>query len=596
MTGVAGDSTGELSPVLGAPTGPGQPKKEREGGRLVLVVMLLLGLLLAGGYVAAYAAAGDKVPRGTTVAGVEIGGLTPAAAAEALEAGLAERVTAPVVVAVGGDSREVAPEDLGLTVDYQASVSAAGGGRSWDPQRLWDYFTGGEELDPVVSIDESRLADALDGLDKEFGSEPKNGAISFKTGRAIVTEPQVGAELDRDRAADAILGAWLAQSAEESGEPASVALELTTIAPDIDSTDVQEAMTTFANPALSGPVTLVFGGSPVQLSPQDYAPALRLEPVDGELVPGLKKKRVIALVDAGITTEAPVDATVALVNGKPKVIPAKPGVSYEPDVVTDAFLELVQQPEGARSIEVEATVAEPEFTTKDAKALKIKEQVSTFTTYYPPAEYRDINIGRAAELINGTVLKPGETFSLNDTVGERTEENGFTVGFVIQNGIFKEDLGGGVSQMATTTYNAAFFAGLEDVEHKPHSVYIDRYPVGREATVAWGAVDLRFANNTPYGVLIDAHVIPSAGRSQGTVTVTMYSTKYWDVTTSTGERYNFTSPGTQTMSGPDCVPNQGYGGFDIDVKRYLHRVGDPTLLETENYHTTYIPSDTVICK
>lgn len=594
MTGVAGESTGELSPVSGAPTEQ-KPKKEREGGRLVLFVVLLLVLLLAGGYVAAYAVAGDKVPRGTSVAGIAIGGKTPAAAAEALEAGLADRAAAPVVVAVGGDSLEVTPEDLGLAVDYEASVSAAGGQRTWDPQRLWDFYTGGEDLDPVVTIDESRLADALDSLDEEFGSAPRNGAISFETGQAVITEPQVGAELDRDRASDAIVGAWLAQSSGESDE-ASVSLELTTIAPGIDSEDVQEAMNTFANPALSGPVTLVFGGSPVQLSPRDYAPALRLKPVDGELVPGLKKKTITALVDAAITTEAPVDATVALVNGKPKVIPAKPGVSYEKNVVTAAFLGLVQQPEGARSIDVEATVAEPEFTTKDARALKIREQVSTFTTHFPPAEYRDINIGRAAELITGTVLKPGETFSLNDTVGERTEENGFTTGFVIQDGIFREDLGGGVSQMATTTYNAAFFAGLEDVEHKPHSVYIDRYPVGREATVAWGAVDLRFTNNTPYGVLIDATVIPSAGRSQGTVTVSMYSTKYWDITTSTGDRYNFTSPGTQTMSGPDCVPNEGYGGFDIDVKRYIRRVGDPTLIETENLFTRYIPSDTVICK
>jgi vancomycin resistance protein YoaR len=575
---------------------PRKPEKEREGGRLVLVVLALLALLVAGAYVAAYAAAGDKVPRGTTVAGIAIGGKTPSAAAETLEAELADLVSAPVVVAVRGDSREVAPEDLGLAVDYQASVSAAGGGRSWDPQRLWDYFTGGEELEPVVTIDESRLAGALDALDEEFGRSPKNGAISFKTGRAVITEPVVGAELDRDRAADAILGAWLARSTDRSDEPASVALELTTIAPAIDSADVQEAMSTFANPALSGPVTLVFGGSPVQLSPQDYAPALRLKAVDGELVPGLKKKTITALVDAGITSEAPVDATVALVNGKPKVIPAKPGVSYEPNAVTDAFLGLVQQPEGARSVDVEATVAEPEFTTKDARALKIREQVSTFTTHYPPAEYRDVNIGRAAELITGTVLKPGETFSLNDTVGERTEANGFTTGFVIQNGIFREDLGGGVSQMATTAFNAAFFAGLEDVEHKAHSVYIDRYPVGREATVAWGAVDLQFANNTPYGVLIDATVIPSAGRSQGTVTVTMYSTKYWDISTSTGERYNFTSPETRTMSGPDCVPNNGYGGFDIDVQRYIRRVGDPTLIETENFFTRYIPSDTVICK
>ena len=98
---------------------------------------------------------------------------------------------------------------------------------------------------------------------------------------------------------------------------------------------------------------------------------------------------------------------------------------------------------------------------------------------------------------------------LNGVVGERTRENGFTEGFIISNGVFKEDLGGGVSQMATTTFNAMFFAGLKDLEHKPHSFYIDRYPVGREATVAWPTVDLKFENDTPYGVLIQASVTPS---------------------------------------------------------------------------------------
>src|SRR5690606_8421626 len=143
------------------------------------------------------------------------------------------------------------------------------------------------------------------------------------------------------------------------------------------------------------------------------------------------------------------------------------------------------------------------------------------------------------------ILKPGEVFSLNDTVGERTRENGFTEGFVISDGILVEDLGGGVSQMATTLFNAMFFAGLEDVEHKPHSFYIDRYPLGREATVAWGAIDLRFENDTPHGVLIYANVKPSTPSSQGVVTVSMYSTKYWDITTTTSDRYNFTEEETR---------------------------------------------------
>ena len=152
-------------------------------------------------------------------------------------------------------------------------------------------------------------------------------------------------------------------------------------------------------------------------------------------------------------------------------------------------------------MDIPAEVVEPEFTTEDAKALGIKKEVSKFTTYFPYAEYRNINIGRAAELVDGTIVRPGETFSLNGTVGERTAENGFVKGFVISNGIFKEDFGGGVSQMATTMFNAAFFAGMTDVQHKPHSFYIDRYPVGREATVAWPTVDLQWRNDTPYGVL-----------------------------------------------------------------------------------------------
>src|SRR5690606_5179498 len=160
-------------------------------------------------------------------------------------------------------------------------------------------------------------------------------------------------------------------------------------------------------------------------------------------------------------------------NGRPKVIPSKPGVTFDPDDITDTFLDLVARPEGARVLEVEAQVDQADFTTRDARRLGIKEKVSEFTTYYPHAEYRNINIGRAAELVNATVRNPGEAFSRIEIVGERTRENGFTEGFIISSGIFKEDLGGWVSQMATTTFNAMFFAGLEDMEHKPHSFYID---------------------------------------------------------------------------------------------------------------------------
>jgi hypothetical protein len=324
--------------------------------------------------------------------------------------------------------------------------------------------------------------------------------VAFDGEEIATTKPRTGRSLDPSDTLTALQSAFL------EDDPGTVALETATVTPDIDDADVQEALDTFASPAVAAPVTLAFEGSNVKVFPADFTAALSLVPTNGELVPTLDAAKLSEVVAGKVTTGAPVDATVALVGGRPQVVPAKPGVTFDPAELEAGFLDAVAEPQGERTLALTAKVAKPDFTTKEARALKVVEQVSTFTTYFPYAEYRNVNIGRAAEIIDGTLLKPGETFSLNDTVGERTEENGFTKGYIINDGILVQDLGGGVSQMATTLFNAMFFAGLEDVEHKPHSFYIDRYPIGREATVAWGAVDLRFRNDTPYGVLIDTHV------------------------------------------------------------------------------------------
>ncbi|MGD9961035.1 VanW family protein [Nocardioides sp.] len=564
--------------------------RDDNGGRVVLVLILVLVALFGGGYVAAYALAGDKLPRGTTVAGVEVGGRTPAEAEQLLRDALADRESEPIAVTVGTKTTPITPDEAGISVDYAASVAGAGGGGSWSPQYLWDYWTGGSDLDPVIEFDEGELAATLDRLETRGGTAPVDGTVSFVAGRVRTTAAADGEGIDPATAQDAIAAAFV------SGESA-LTLELEPMAPEIDDDDVQSALDDFANPAVSGPVTLVFDDSPVRILPAEYSRVLSMKADDGVLVPALDTARLAKLVDRRTVARGePVDATVRLVNGRPKVIPAKPGVQYDEQDISAAFLDVVVKDPGERQLKVKASVAEPEFTTKDAKALKIRRKVSTFTTYYPYAEYRNINIGRAAELVNGTVLKPGETFSLNRTVGERTRENGFTEGFIISNGIFAEDLGGGVSQMATTTFNAMFFAGLKDIEHKPHSFYIDRYPVGREATVAWGSVDLRFKNDTPYGILIQANVTPATAATQGVVTVSMWSTKVWDITSSTSARYAYTPPATRTLTTADCYPNTGYSGFQVDVTRFFRKVGESKLDHKEVFHTVYTPSDTVICK
>lgn len=570
---------------------PKVASEEKAGGRVVAGVLLGLVVLAGGAYAVAHQLTGGQVPRGTSVAGVAVGGHDADKAVALLKAGLKDRVDAPLELVIGDDEREVTPAEAGLSVDYRESIEATGGSDSWAPERLWTYFTGGGDVDAVVNVDDAKFSALVANLDKDLGQEPVNGDIKFKGAEIVTTEAEDGEGLEEEVARKAFLAAYL-------GPSQVVELDMTVQEPEIGAEAVDEARNSFANPAVSDPVELVFDKTKIRLLPADYTRALKFEAEDGALVPTLRPKKLADVLDDALEgAGGPVDAKVVLSNGRPVVVADKPGISYDQDEVNEVFLDVVAAEEpDERTARVEAKSARADFRTKDAEALGIKEVVSDVSTSFPYAEYRNINIGRAAELVNGTVLKPGETFSMNDTVGERTRANGFTEGFMIANGVFKEDLGGGVSQMATTLFNGMFFAGLEDVEHKPHSFYINRYPVGREATVAWGAIDLKFKNNTDHGVLIESSVRRASPGSQGSVRVRMWSTKTWDVTSSTGDRYRFTKPEKRTLSGPTCVPNSGYGGFDINVKRIFRKPGSSAVARTETFHTRYTPSDTVVCK
>ncbi len=559
-----------------------------------VVPWLLLGLLVlfGGVYVTGYLLASDRVPRGTTVEGVEIGGLRPAAAKQKLADELEERAAEPIMVTAFSQRGRVDPEAAGMAVDVDASVEQAGGGRSWHPARIWDSLTGGDDLEAVVSVDEDALAEELKGFTREVDTPAREGRVVFRKDTAVARQPRDGEVVDVDAALATVQEAFLAE------ESSPVELPTAVDEPEIDKSDVSRAMSQFANPAVSAAVVVELEGERVELRPQDYTPALSMVAEDGELVPRLDEKKLLRGLRPRMRTSAlaPRDATVRLVDGRPQVVPAKRGVTFDPDDITGSFLDVVVAEGAERTLTVDGVVDKPDFTTADARALRITEEVSEFTTYFPHSDYRNTNLGRAAELINGTVLKPGDVFSMNETVGERTAENGFTEGFIISDGVYKEDFGGGVSQVATTTFNAMFFAGLKDIEHKPHSFYIDRYPVGREATLAWPYVDLRFQNDTPYGVLIQAWIDPSTPGSSGAMHVRMWSTKYWRIVAGQSERYNFTEPETRRLSGPECVPHEGYGGFDIDVYRTFYRVGSRKVDHRETFSTTYLPSDTVICE
>lgn len=178
-----------------------------------------------------------------------------------------------------------------------------------------------------------------------------------------------------------------------------------------------------------------------------------------------------------------------------------PQVIFEEEAVLDALL----RSNSLFRKQVEVPVARyiaPAVASESLEGMQVEHLIASFTTYHGCCATRVENIQAIADLVDGVVLQPAEEFSLNEYVGKRTKENGFSPAGTLLQGVLVDTTGGGVSQFATTFYNAVFWAGLEDVEHHPHSRYFNRYPEGIEATISWPSPNFIFKNNRETPVLI----------------------------------------------------------------------------------------------
>jgi len=561
------------------------PRKRRFWRRKSLWALLIL---IGAVYVAGYFMTGSRLPQSTVVGGVDLGGMSPSAAATKLDDTLSARADTPIVLDHDDLTFEITGKKAGLALDPEASVDQAGGERSWNPRTMVGLFVGDHTYDTKLTVEESTLDAFVDSIGEAVDVEVVEPQITFPDEKPKAREPKPGLVVPREDTAELIKDAYLVDT--KPLEVPTVVVE-----PAVDAEGLKQAITTIAEPAMSAPVTINVGDDKVALPVTAYAPALTVQVEGGALVPVIDPEKLAGPLTSSTTGigEKAVDATVTIKAGKPVVVPGKEGVGLQPEEMAELLVPVLTETGDARSVQIKAKVVQPLFTTKDAEALKITEKISEFSTYFPYAEYRNINQSRAAALIDGVIVKPGETFSFNDTVGERTVANGFAVGTVINGGVFREELGGGVSQVVTTTYNAAFFAGMDDVEHHPHAFYIDRYPVGREATVYFGSLDLRFKNSTDYGVLIKANVVKATPGTRGETRVQMWSTKVYDIEAGASARRNFRSPGTRYDDTNRCVAQGPIQGFDIDIYRVFKQNGKTVKTETDT--ANYQAADTVIC-
>lgn len=568
------------------PNGPAQHGKRRRWPAVAGGVALLA---VAGVYGAGYSMAGDKLPRNTTVDGVAVGGVDAATATTRLQEALAPRAEGTITLSGQGKKATLKPAEAGLAVDYQATISQAGAGKSMAPSHIWNVLRGGGEMKPVVRVDDAKLAAAVAKAAPGFAQKPADATLAIKDDKPVTTKGRPAVALDAAKATKAVEDAYL--------ETTSVAAPLTVTPPAVTDEEVKAALDEKLAPTLSAPVVAKTTKGKLTVDVEEIADATTVQNKDGAVQVSTDTKELFESTEDQRTEIGLVggkDAKVVLENGRPTVRPSTDGVGIKEADFSKAITPALTATGGQRTVEVATAKVPAKYTTADAKKAGVKEVTGEFTTSFPYAEYRNTNLSVAAQRINNSYLQPGETFSLNDTLGPRDGNSGFVDGWVISGDRMKKENAGGISQSATTTFNAIFFAGLEDVEHHPHTMYFDRYPAGREATLYYGSLDLRFKNNTPHGVLLQAFVDKASPGGKGSITVKVWSTKVYDkVSSSELRKSNFTSGRTITSDSPDCHAQAPAPGFTVNYERIFSKGG--SVVRTEPFSWTYSPTDEIRC-
>ncbi|MFI6871310.1 VanW family protein [Nocardia sp. NPDC050406] len=543
------------------------------------------GVLLAAAgiaYAVDWSMSSGTVPRGVEVAGIAIGGMDRTAAQDKLEAELNRRAAQPVTVRVGDQNASFVPNAAGLGVDWYATWDRIGDQPLNPLTRLWSLFAD-RPVTPVAAVDETALDQQLQAL-RAYDRQPVEGTVRFDEARPVPVYPVPGRVLDAPGARTVLLEHWAD----------GTVLDLPVVATPATVTQqgVDTAVRTIAQPAVQTPVTFTGKGGNGTLEPAQIATVLRFSPDgSGGLTLGIDNAAAIAALAPQLaTTEVePKDATFTPGGGRMTLVPAVVGdkISWEK---TLAELPNLLRATGARSVAVVYEPVAPKLTTEDAGKLGVTEVVGSFTTsgFSGPS---GVNIRTVAKKVDGAIVRPGDTFSLNDFTGPRTAEQGYVESGIIDKGRPSTAVGGGISQFATTLYNASYFAGMEDAGHTEHSYYISRYPAAREATVFDGAIDLKFRNNTQHGVYIETIADDS------TITVRLWSTKTVDVESIAGPRTKETEPETITLpKGKECIATEGAPGFTTSDTRVIRDYKTGKEISRHTRTVKYDPIPVVKCE
>jgi vancomycin resistance protein YoaR len=451
-----------------------------------------------------------------------------------------------VVVETPGGSLETTADTIGLQIDLEATEQAAldQGRDAAFPARPFLWFGAlfaDQRVRPVYRVDEVALMNAVDQLADANRVAPKEPAIMLADDQLVPTPGEDGHALTMATLADELVRA--AGEAHDETSPIAVRVEPEPVPPRYADSEAQQVARE-ANELAARELTVRVGGTSTVVPSSTLRTWMRAVPSpDGEhLVVGVDRSPVTADVTAAVgpVGQPPVELSWnVLPDGSVTYTPGSNGTGCCAEDSSTRVVAALRS--GQPSVDLDLTVATPQHDAAWAEQMNIRQPIASFTTPHACCESRVRNIQRMADLVRGVVIPPGETFSLNGHVGQRTTAKGFVEAGVIYNARFTSDVGGGVSQFATTMFNAAFFGGLDFVEYQAHTIYISRYPYGREATLSYPSPDLAVTNSTPFGILIWPTYTGSS------ITVTLYSSP-WVSGEQTGQARQSAGPCTRVTT------------------------------------------------
>lgn len=526
-------------PTLGLPE-PGasanNPKERSKGKRIgVLLAPILLIAAFYGAWALDVNIRGDRVARNTEINGVDISGLSGDELSETITKATDDVLDVDLTVTANGDSIVTTPRALGAEPDIEATATEALKARQSGfilvrPFSWASSFLRTDQVEATYSVDQEAANEASQTIFEPIIEPVIETSVKVDGSSLAVVPGAMGERIEASEIEDELPGAL-----EDS---ASAALDLTPVegAPQISEADA-EAAADEASDVLDEPLPVQLINQTTMVEPSDLLKLVVLDNADGDVtwvidndlaVDELKKE----FADVGSDGD---EASFTIVNEKPVVVPIASAVECCDETTGQRIKEGAKD----RPDKGEFVILEPEYVGEDPTADKlnsygITEEVSSFTTPHDAGGPRVTNIQRFADLMRGTVIEVGDELSLNEAVGERTREKGFVADSAINQGVLEPQVGGGISQFATTYFNAAFFAGIDIQEHQFHTLKIgNRYPLGRESTISWGGPDVRVKNTSEHPILIWTSYTDTS------ITVTFYSQKHLTITDVNGDELGF---------------------------------------------------------